>query len=48
MGLQLGHTFVLWRVQDHGEFAQILLGIDWIVLLKICIKKGDRFIDMLL
>lgn len=31
VGLQLANTFVLWRVQDNGEFGKVLLGLHWIL-----------------
>lgn len=31
VGLQLGHTLVLWCVEDHGEVVKVLLSIHWIV-----------------
>lgn len=30
VGFQLGHTFVLWRVQDNREIRKVLLGLHWI------------------
>lgn len=30
VGLQLGNTFVLWRVQDDREISKVLLGLHWV------------------